>query len=506
MFRLGGLVGFLVLALAAYAPRSDADSSPWPFDQPPIDDLRQSPKKVFALYFPNFPLWLKDSNPCNPLPCNWSEDRYAHQYLLPAGLNNKYKATGGYIRERPLDAPYTHKSGLVDWELRNMEEEVRTAAALGLDGFALVVLSQSGPNFQSAKRMLQAAGNVDPGFKILLYLDMSAMTSTSITPSSLANTVKTLTSYPAAYRVDNRPVVAAHDAQNRTPSWWANWKATLQSWTIPVHFVPVFQPWRDYALSYKSVSFGVSDWGNSSALSNTKPLWTTAASTAHAPPYSMNVWMAPVRPQNMRPKHAKYSEAQAPNTSLYRQMWNNAIVDGADWVNITSWSDYSEHTEIEPSTGTQYAFYDLTAYYTAWFKTGVQPPIVRDVLYYFHRQHSTTAVPTQQPTRLQFVAGPPEDAPANVIELVAFLTEPGTLQVKIGANTYLREAGAGITQMQVPLAEGRPEFSLSRDGATVSCFTSAFPISNTITRQDLLYRGGSSSRPPVSGSAVPCGN
>ena len=56
----------------------------------------------------------------------------------------------------------------------------------------------------------------------------------------------------------------------------------------------------------------------------------------------------------------------------------HAIDGGADWVQLITWNDYGEHTEIAPSTGTQHAFYDLTAYYTAWFKTGAAPRIVRD--------------------------------------------------------------------------------------------------------------------------------
>ena len=72
--------------------------------------------------------------------------------------------------------------------------------------------------------------------------------------------------------------------------------------------------------------------------------------------------MAPVRPQDCRPRAGMAGEAH--NSELFRAMWQTAIDYNAGWVQLVTWSDYSEGTEIAPSTGTRWAFYDLTAYYT----------------------------------------------------------------------------------------------------------------------------------------------
>jgi hypothetical protein len=58
-------------------------------------------------------------------------------------------------------------------------------------------------------------------------------------------------------------------------------------------------------------------------------------------------------------------------------------------------------------------------------------------------------------------------------------------------------APAGITSLRMPLAPGRPAFALRRDGRDVISFESAFDIRTKAPFQDLLYRGGSSTRPPV---------
>ena len=67
--------------------------------------------------------------------------------------------------------------------------------------------------------------------------------------------------------------------------------------------------------------------------------------------------------------------------------WQTAINNNAQWAIILTWNDHYEGHALRPNATAQYSFYDLTAYYISWFKTGVQPTIVRDVLYYSHRMH-----------------------------------------------------------------------------------------------------------------------
>ena len=106
-------------------------------------------------------------------------------------------------------------------------------------------------------------------------------------------------------------------------------------------------------------------------------------------------------------------------------------------MQLVTWSDFSESSQIEPYTdatlrrdiGTGY--YDLNAYYAAWFLLGKQPPITHDVLYYFYRREPTDAASPSQsaPTRIR--TGSPEDD----IELLAFLTAPGVVKIAIGGQS-----------------------------------------------------------------------
>jgi hypothetical protein len=172
-------------------------------------------------------------------------------------------------------------------------------------------------------------------------------------------------------------------------------------------------------------------------------------------------------------------------------------------VQLVTWSDFSESSQIEPYTdatlrrdiGT--GFYDLNAYYAAWFLTGKQPSITHDVMYYFYRREPTNAASPSQSDATQIRTGAPEDD----IELLAFLTAPGIVKITIGGQTSTQNAAAGMTSFKVHTAPGLPVFSLSRSGSEVFSFQAPVEIfgSGGIPSGvlDLTYWSGSASKSGV---------
>lgn len=138
------------------------------------------------------------------------------------------------------------------------------------------------------------------------------------------------------------------------------------------------------------------------------------------------------------------------------------------------------------------------AYYIAWFKTGQAPPIQRDVLYYFHRIQPAAGrgLGTAQPGLFTLKWG---RLVLDEIELLAFLTRPGQIEIELAGNTRSLDAPAGITSLTMPLHPGRPTFRLIRDGRNEIACESAFAIVDEAPYQNLLYHGGSSSRPAEKG-------
>jgi hypothetical protein len=448
------------------AKRADAESSTvdtnpcLPFVMPSAATLFGSKKNVFAHYFYPFPLSIDDKP---------SEgDYYNTQYLVPSGENGKHAANGGYLRQRPLSVPVSDASA--PWEVDNMEREVRMAMAAGITGFTVDVLSASESAAGSQlQNLLTAAAAVDPRFKIVIMPDMSALgaSSTGTAEEMVVETlIESVAKSPAAYHLaDGRLVITAFDASLVSISFWTDVVNSLSSAGVTVAFVPTFLGWVGNESTYAPMTYvyGFADWGTATPQAATSAeSWPATAHDAG------KIFMMPVLTQQYRPKDFIFWEAE--NSLAFRDSWTSAIAGGADWVQIVTWSDFSESGEIEPYTditlagGIGTGFYDLNAYYSAWFLTGQSPTITHDVLYYFYRREPTGAkAPAQDAATTVVVAG---GGPAqNNIELLAFLTTPGTLTISVAGQSFTKDAPAGLTSFTAPLAAGTPEFSLSRGGS-----------------------------------------
>jgi hypothetical protein len=453
---------------------------------PAASALFGSSQKVFAHYFYPFP--LSEDNLAA------AQDYYNKQYLTLTGESGKWLAQGGFLRQRPLPVPVNFSA---NWRLLNMETEVRMAIARGITGFTVDVLSLDAsvaPNGQ-LYLMLQAAQAVDPRFKIVVMPDIDGLGSDA---SAVVQIIASVASSPAAYRLaDGRLVVTAFNASLNPPSWWASVISQLNAQGINVAFVPTFLGWSAQASAFASISYGFSDWGTATPAASSA--MQGDAAIAHNT-YG-KIYMMPVNPQQFRPKSFMYWEAG--NSAAFRDAWMSSIQGGADWVQLVTWSDFSESSEVEPFTdatlsnsiGTGY--YDLNAYYAAWFLTGQQPSITHDVLYYFYRRESTSAASSAQSQPDNITASSAE----NDIELLAFLTAPGVLQITIGGQTYTQNAPAGITSFKVPLQPGVPVFTLSRNGAEVFSLQGGIQIYGEggipSGAQDLTYWTGSASQSGV---------
>ena len=80
----------------------------------------------------------------------------------------------------------------------------------------------------NVNRLLQAAQNVDPGFKIMLMPDMASVGGRDV--QALAANVAELAAYRSAFRLaDGRLVVSPFLAERRPVSWWTEFMALMKS-------------------------------------------------------------------------------------------------------------------------------------------------------------------------------------------------------------------------------------------------------------------------------------
>ncbi|MEP7020374.1 MAG: endo-1,3-alpha-glucanase family glycosylhydrolase [Pseudonocardiales bacterium] len=439
-----------------------------PFDMPNTD---RSAKMVFAHYFTPYPISL-DNEP-------GVSDYYATEYLDPAGEGGRNADSGGLLRDRPLlRAPLGG-----DWQLTDAETEVREAVSAGIDGFTLDLLSTGGRHWDRDLRMMDAAANVDSSFRIMPMPDMYSMQ--SVDSATLASMLATLAAKSSAYKLsDGRLVVSPFKAEARSADWWTTTFNLLKSkYGISVAFVPTFVDFGR-AADYRAISYGYSVWGGGSPSS----VSASNGDTAHSQGMK---WMQPVRVQDERPNQNIYDEAK--NLATLRASWDAALNTDADWVQLTTWNDYSEGTSFAPSVQHGWTFLDVSSYYVNRFKSGAYPAVVRDAVYVTHRTQMYDAQPTYPQTSLMVLRSGSSPA-VNEVEVTSFLVDSSTVTARVGATTFTWTAPSGMSTHVVPLTYGTVSVSASRGGRVMQATTSPYLVTAEPWVQDLQYHGVSSRR------------
>lgn len=455
-------------------PRHITDQA-LPFDLPAATTLRGSRHLVFAHYFTPYPLSL-DNQPAD-------QDYYSRNYLTAQGENGKHAEYGGLLRDRPL--PVEPRSG--DWQFANLQQEVRTAGEAGIDGFSVDILSLSGPNWDRVKLLLKAAASVDPGFRIMLMPDM---TSLHADPATLADALAGLARSSSVHRLgDGRLVVSPFKAEAHDPGWWSQLTTRLgQRYGIRTALVPLFLNYSANAERFAPISYGFSAWGSRSYAGQAGATADTAL--AHR---LGKVWMQPVSVQDARPNQGIYDEAG--NTATLRTSWGHAISDGADWVQLTTWNDYSEGSQLAPSTHNGYAYLDLSSYYLSRFKAGEWPRIVRDTVYLTSRVQFSATRPSPGAEKLLMSPREGTAPPRDMVEALTFLTAPADVDTVVGADRQSHRVAAGVRPTLVPLRTGWSSAVVRRDGHQVAEVTSRHPAESQVDVQDLQYYAATSGRP-----------
>ncbi|SDK58967.1 endo-1,3-alpha-glucanase family glycosylhydrolase [Nonomuraea jiangxiensis] len=448
-------------------------AGPLPFTLPGTAALRASGRKVFAHYFTPYPISLDNRAP--------DTDYYARNYLNPDGESGKHAAYGGLLRDRPVArAPI---SG--DYALADLKTEVSQAIAAGLDGFTVDILSVTSENWTRVRNLVKAAEAVDPGFKIVLMPDTNGLA--SVDSAALAAAMAELAASESVFRLaDGRLVVAPFKAEGRTPAWWSDWMTTMETrYGIKVALVPCFLDFNRYRDAFAPISYGFANWGNRNPAANA----SLGANIDRAHDLG-KIWMQPVSVQDERPNQGIFDEAG--NTENLRATWKGAIDGAADWVQLTTWNDYSENTQFAPSRNAGWTYLDINAYYLTCYKLGC-PRITNDTAYLTPRIQPVAARPAYAQTKLMQLRGG-STAARDTVEVLTMLTAAAQVTVTIGGSAQTYDAPAGVSARTFPLRAGTASATVARGSTPVAQVTSTQAITTTPHVQDLHYRAASSER------------
>lgn len=438
--------------------------------QPTVPPVFSSPsdKKVLAVYFPPFPLSL-DNKPTE-------SDYYTRNYLSVQGESGMHAEYGGLLRDRPIPIG---KSDSASWQVDNLRTEIRQAKAAGIDGFFVNIMGVSGLNWTTTVNLFAAAEK--ESFHIVPMIDGTTSIS-RLTPAQVASALAPLFKSPAALKTGADYLLSSFKAEGPGAAWFKEIINLLETkHGVQISFQAAFLSASDAnmaAFAPFSDSFG--NWGER----NPRTIGNLPNYDDQAEEYGKD-WMEPVAPQDMRPRLGAYAEAG--NTEALRAGWEKAIRDGAEYVQMVTWNDYSESTQFAPSVAHGSAFLEISRYYADWYHTGTAPKITRDQLYLTHRVQFADAVPAVKHTPIKPTLSGSANDVRDTAEALVFLTAPATVEITVGGVKSTFEAPAGVSAFTAPLQLGSVQAKIIRAGTVVETADSPYKVVATPEVQDLQY-------------------
>ena len=448
------------------------------------------------------------------------------------------------------------------------EREIQQAQAAGIDGFALNVGGWLNQNYYIiySAQMFEAAARLNTGFKLMFSADMccgNAMADVEDMVRRFANDARYSQVY---FKYNGEFVLTTFSGDAMGTAFWSQVKSDLAGGSnpstttepaalaevagapsnAPVHvfLVPAFF-WGGEIPTTAAVQQGFNQWspvidgsfywgiaGVPGSGGSLDPV-TSSESYASVVHGGGKLYMAPVCLQFWGANADRYFEYSG--AAGMRKMWMDAInVTHPDWVEIITWNDFTEGSYVSPIDDPnkyQFAnFLDTTGvpsttlgyfhshngatallpYFINWYKTGVQPTISNDAIYWFYRTQSQSSNPGVPTVSAATNYGPV----ADVVYVTVNLTAPGVLKVTSGSRVSTFNLPAGSSDVQAPFMAGSaPTFELDR-GSSVSIAA----VAGTDTIQaapqfnDYYYStgsatgaAGSSSGQPPTAASVPTG-
>jgi len=369
-------------------------------------------------------------------------------------------------------------------------QEIELAQRHGIDGFALNcgqwMLGPDAPSnyVHAAERLYEAARQMNSGFQLFFSVDTSGIGNYE---GDVGDMVRRFADHPNQLRHNGRIVLSTYGGNAAA---FAPVLAALKAEGREVFFVPdLSHPRWSANRSFESALRLLQAEAPVDGLFWFNPDATVAeilrgnATLGRACLFADRLYMAGISPSYNSPNLRDHYGIEG-----YAAVWEGIIRDGARWVEIVTWSDYNEDSNLMPyrwNGGREKQYYshdetflDATQYYAAWFRGGRPPAITQDKLYYAYRNRPAWLrrawdAKANAWVDLTAVAWPFDqihDDAEDAIYITTMLTAPAELTVSVAGATQRFAPPAGVAHVRVPLAAGVPHFRLQRGAAVLLDF------------------------------------
>jgi glucan endo-1,3-alpha-glucosidase len=433
-------------------------------------------------------------------------------------------------------------------KIASYEREIREAQAIGIDGFALNAGGWLHQTYyiRYAAQMFEAAVRLHSGFKLLFSADMCCGNGIADVEDMMRRFADNPRYAPVFFRYRGAYVLTtfagdklgatawqqirtdlatgAHPSSQAEPTVLATASgppsnASMQIFLVPAFFwggeLPSRASIQQQFAAWRATIDGFFYWGIAGVPGSGGPLDQIPGSHGYAAVLHSagKLYVAPICLQFWGANANRYYEYAG--AAGMRALWMDAInVTHPEWVEIITWNDFIEGTYVSPiddpnkypdanflnSTGVPIGtlgyFHShqgttaLLSFFIQWYKTGVEPAITHDAIYYFYRTQLKDSDAGAPPVAHKF--GPV----ADLLYITANLTAPAELRVITGGRTAVIPLPAGSTDVQTTLSAGDPPLmQLERNGTVVVKGKAKDPILSAPQYNDFYYATGEITAP-----------
>ncbi|HEY3376748.1 MAG TPA: endo-1,3-alpha-glucanase family glycosylhydrolase [Armatimonadota bacterium] len=394
--------------------------------------------------------------------------------------------------KHPVFAHYMVCFAAYGENVEGYKREMREAQAAGIDGFALSEGAwHNEPHYVRRTQMLfQAATELGTDFKFIFSLDLA-----TLKPVYIPEILKTYVTHPNYYQYQGRPLVSTFSGQDGID--WKDILGKLKADGINICFLPFFYPRPNITErpSYPAVKEHFAKWNDTvdgyfyfGAAGTDEQLAACNASYVKAAREDKKLVMSSYTPfywGAVQPGR-RYFETRG-GFGVERQ-WKSIIDTQPDFVEINTWNDFHESylCPVEnlgklqrflarPNRPCHAGYLELSKYFIQWYKTGEQPKITKDGLFYVYRVYPkaaliTPAKPVDGTTNVLDTGKPVTGLFGDVqdaLYLTTMLTAPAELRVTSGGTESRHPMAKGYANIQVPFHVGAQHFALYRNGKEV---------------------------------------
>ncbi|HVZ83484.1 MAG TPA: endo-1,3-alpha-glucanase family glycosylhydrolase [Terracidiphilus sp.] len=423
------------------------------------------------------------------------------------------------------------------------EREIQQAQAMGINGFALNAGGWLRQTYyiRYAAQMFEAAHRLHSGFRLMFSADLCCGNGID----DLEDMMRRFAGNPRYageyFHYRGRAVLTTFAGDKLGIDAWKKIRADLESGAnpsthvepsalsaasaapsnarLPIFLVPAFF-WGGELPSKHAIQQGFDAWhstidgsfywGIAGVPGSRGPLDQLPSMRHYAKVVHKagKLFMAPVCLQFWGSNANRYYEYSG--AAGMRAMWMNAIrVSHPDWVEIITWNDFIEGTYVSPiddpnrypganfldssgvPLGLRGYFHPhagaaaLLPFFIQWYKTGVEPAITRDAVYFFYRTQPIAIDAGKPPIAHKY--GPVADK----IYITANLTAPADLRIDMGNHETLLHLHAGSADTETPFFAGTtPKFVLMRKGKTIATAEGNDPIQAAPQWNNAYYSTG----------------